>query len=73
MACYAILALKGLIDPGELYQFGAFHSRLGHHLDRIKIPGVDISSGSLGHGLPLAVGSDDRLFTGFPTSASFGC
>ena len=57
MAYYAILALKELIDPAELYQFGTFHSMLGHHPDRIKVPGVDISSGSLGHGLPLAVGS----------------
>ncbi|WP_241564774.1 transketolase [Nonomuraea polychroma] len=57
MAYYAILAVKGLIDPAELYRFGAFHSMLGHHPDRIKVPGVDISSGSLGHGLPLAVGS----------------
>jgi transketolase len=57
MAYYAILALKGLIDPAELYQFGTFHSMLGHHPDRIKVPGVDICSGSLGHGLPLAVGS----------------
>lgn len=57
MAYYAILALKELIDPAELYQFGAFHSMLGHHPDRIKVPGVEISSGSLGHGLPLAVGS----------------
>jgi transketolase len=29
---------------------------LGHHPDRLLIPGVEISSGSLGHGLPLAVG-----------------
>lgn len=57
MAYYAILAIKGLIDPAELYRFGAFHSMLGHHPDRIKVPGIGISSGSLGHGLPLAVGS----------------
>ncbi|MEQ4717985.1 thiamine pyrophosphate-dependent enzyme [Nonomuraea sp. B19D2] len=57
MAYYAVLAIKGFIDPAELYQFGTFHSMLGHHPDRIKVPGIDISSGSLGHGLPLAVGS----------------
>ena len=57
MAYYATLAAKGLIDRAALYQFGAFHSMLGHHPDRLKVPGVDISSGSLGHGLPLAVGS----------------
>ena len=50
MAYYATLAAKGRIDRAELYQFGAFHTILGHHPDRLKVPGVDISSGSLGHG-----------------------
>ena len=31
--------------------------RLGHHPDRVLLPGVEISSGSLGHGLPMAVGA----------------
>lgn len=57
MAYYAVLAAKGFLDPAELYQFGSFHSVLGHHPDRMRIPGVEISSGSLGHGLPLAVGT----------------
>ncbi|MEH1097780.1 thiamine pyrophosphate-dependent enzyme [Micromonospora sp. CPCC 205561] len=57
MAYYAVLAAKGFVDPVELYQFGTFHSQLGHHPDRLRIPGVEISSGSLGHGLPLAIGS----------------
>ena len=35
----------------------AFDSPLGHHPDRNLVPGVEISSGSLGHGLPLAVGT----------------
>jgi transketolase len=41
----------------ELDGFGAFDSRLGYHPDRVLIPGVAISSGSLGHGLPIAVGA----------------
>lgn len=57
MAFYAILANKGFFDPVELYRLGQFHSILGHHPDRLLVPGVEISSGSLGHGLPLAVGS----------------
>jgi transketolase len=57
MAYYAILAAKGFLDPVDLFQFGTFHSPLGHHPDRQKIPAVEISSGSLGHGLPLGVGS----------------
>lgn len=57
MAYYAILTAKGFIDPSELRTFGAFDSRLGYHPDRVLAPGVEISSGSLGHGLPLAVGT----------------
>jgi transketolase len=57
MAYYAVLAAKGFIDPELLDDFGSFGSPLGHHPDRVLIPGVEISSGSLGHGLPLAVGT----------------
>jgi transketolase len=57
VAYYAVLAAKGFIDPAELRRFGAFRSLLGMHPDRALIPGVEISSGSLGHGLPLAVGT----------------
>jgi len=53
---YAVLAAKGFIDTSILPTFGAFDSPLGHHPDRALIPGVEIASGSLGHGLPLAVG-----------------
>lgn len=57
MAYYAVLAAKGFIDPGVLPGFGAFDSKLGYHPDRMLIPGVEISSGSLGHGLALAAGA----------------
>ena len=56
MAYYAVLAAKGFVEPADLPSFGAFHSALGLHPDRTLIPGVEISSGSLGHGLPLAAG-----------------
>jgi transketolase len=56
MAYYAVLAAKGFIPEEWLPAFGSFDSRLGHHPDRLLVPGVEISSGSLGHGLPLAVG-----------------
>jgi len=55
-AYYAVLAAKGFIDLAELPSFGAFDSILGHHPDRNLITGVEISSGSLGHGLPIGVG-----------------
>jgi transketolase len=57
MAYYAVLAAKGFFTPELLDDFGTFESPLGHHPDRNLLPGVEISSGSLGHGLPLAVGS----------------
>ncbi len=56
MAYYAVLAAKGFIDRAELRAYGSFNSRLGHHPDRMLITGVEISSGSLGHGLPIGVG-----------------
>lgn len=56
MAYYAVLAAKGFIPLAWLEGFATFESPLGHHPDRLLIPGVEISSGSLGHGLPLGVG-----------------
>src|SRR3954463_5461745 len=55
-AYYAVLAAKGFIDPELLSGFGGFDSPLGNHPDHTLIHGVEISSGSLGHGLPIAVG-----------------
>lgn len=57
MAYYAVLAAKGYIDPELLDDWSSHHSPLGQHPDRVLVPGVEISSGSLGHGLPLAVGT----------------
>jgi transketolase len=55
-AYYAVLAAKGFIGESWLADFGLASSALGYHPDRSLIPGVEISSGSLGHGLPLGVG-----------------
>ncbi|MEU2842721.1 transketolase [Streptomyces sp. NPDC007076] len=57
MAYYAVLAAHGFFGEELLSGFGAYDSPLGHHPDRTLVPGVEIGSGSLGHGLPLAVGS----------------
>lgn len=72
MAFYAILTAKGFIDASELPRYGQFDSTLGQHPDRNLVSGAEISSGSLGHGLPIAVGTalglramgltDDRVF-----------
>jgi transketolase len=53
---YAVLAAKGFVSVDALASFGRFDSPLGHHPDGVLIAGVEIGSGSLGHGLPIAVG-----------------
>ena len=57
MAYYAVLAAKGFVPQEWLSGFGEFESRLGHHPDRVLVPGAEIGSGSLGHWLPIAVGT----------------
>jgi transketolase len=57
MAYYAVLADRGFFPESWLSEWGSFDSPLGFHPDRNLVPGVEISSGSLGHGLPLAVGT----------------
>ncbi|MFD9885675.1 transketolase [Streptomyces alboflavus] len=57
MAYYAVLAAKGFLPVDWLEGFGSYDSPLGHHPDRVLVPGAEIGSGSLGHGLPLAVGT----------------
>jgi transketolase len=56
MAYYAVLCDRGFFPESWLESWATFDSPLGHHPDRNLVPGVEISSGSLGHGLPLAVG-----------------
>ena len=55
-AYYAVLAAKGFIPANWLDDLGGWDSPLGHHPDRVLIPGVEIGTGSLGHGLGLGVG-----------------
>jgi len=57
MTYYAVLAAKGFVDPAILPDFASSGSILGHHPDRRRIPGVEISSGSLGQGLALGIGA----------------
>ena len=51
-----VLADKGYFDKELLKEYNHTGSPLGMHLDSLKVPGVDASTGSLGHGLPMAVG-----------------
>jgi transketolase len=70
LALYAILADKGYFPVEELSRFCQFDGILGGHPEP-KAPGVELSTGSLGHGLPVGVGmalyakrakSDHRVF-----------
>jgi transketolase len=52
---YAALAERGFFDPAELAGYCRDGSRLTGHVSH-AVPGVEVSTGSLGHGLPIAVG-----------------
>ena len=56
LAYYAVLARNGFFPAEELERFMTWEGILGAHPDRLQVPGVEVSTGSLGHGLPLAVG-----------------
>lgn len=55
-ALYAILAKKGFISPDELKTLRQTGSRLQGHPDRVRLPIVEASTGSLGQGLSVAQG-----------------
>jgi transketolase len=55
-AFYAVLADKGFFPSDELRTFLRYDSRFGSHPDRTLVPGVEASTGSLGHGLPMSIG-----------------
>jgi len=70
-ALYAVLATKGFFPADELRRFMTWEGILGGHPDRAQVPGIEASTGSLGHGFPMAVGvalalqakgSDRRVF-----------
>lgn len=56
LALYVMLADKGFFPREELLQFCADDGILGGHPDHLKVPGVEASTGSLGHGASIAVG-----------------
>ena len=55
-ALYSCLANRGFFDVEKLKTFRNINSNLQGHPDMNKVPGVDISSGSLGQGLSCANG-----------------
>ncbi len=56
LALYAVYLTIGFISKEEFYTYKKKDSRLSVHQDRNNTPGTLISTGSLGHGLPDAVG-----------------
>ena len=53
---YAVLALRGYYPVEELFTFDKIDSRLQGHPDMSALPGLDMSTGSLGQGLSPGVG-----------------
>jgi transketolase len=56
IALYAVLALRGFLPVEELATFDGADSRLQGHPDMTALPGLDMSTGSLGQGLSPGVG-----------------
>lgn len=55
-AIYAALAERGYFDKSWLYEFRKIGGKLQGHPDMNKTPGVDMTAGSLGHGLSAGLG-----------------
>ncbi len=53
---YPLLADLGYVDPAELDHYTRLGSPFGDHPDMKRVPGIDFSSGSLGHGLSVSLG-----------------
>ena len=54
-ALYVTLEAKGFLKPEVLDTLGQFGSILSGH-PTIEVPGIEVNSGALGHGLPIGVG-----------------
>jgi len=57
LAFYVVLESLGLLKKSEIEGFGKIGSNLGGHPDSNKFPLAYFSTGSLGHGLPVSVGT----------------
>lgn len=53
---YVLLAQRGYFPLDELDRYEQPGAILGGHPEMQKVPGIEVSAGSLGHGLPMAVG-----------------
>ena len=57
VALASLVCHVGFDDKEKLKTFNLSNSTMGIHLDSNKVKGVDASTGSLGHGLPIALGT----------------
>jgi transketolase len=53
---YAVLAERGFFPVERLEEYGRDGTHIAGHITRGSLPGIEASTGSLGHGLPIAVG-----------------
>lgn len=56
LGLYAVLADHGYFPTSDLKDFCSFDSNLGGHPERATIPGIEFSTGALGHGLSVGIG-----------------
>lgn len=56
MALYAALHCKGIIPPDVIKGYMQDNGTLPAHLDKFSAPGIEVSAGALGHGLPIGLG-----------------
>lgn len=74
-ALYAALAERGFFDKKELDTLRQYHSILQGHPDMNKVPGLDMTAGSLGNGLSIGVGmalSGERKHQNYMTYVMLG-
>ena len=70
-ALYAALAEEGFFDKEELKTYYQNGSRLSGHVSQKNVPGIEFSTGSLGHGMSVAAGIamaakiDNKKFTSY--------
>jgi transketolase len=56
LALYAVLEEIGFLEPGELDSYTLKGSRLAGHAEHFEIPAIEMTTGSLGHGISCAAG-----------------
>lgn len=56
LGLYCVMAHYGYFPQEDIRSFGNFLSQYGCHADRMKVPGIEVSTGSLGHGIGIATG-----------------